>query len=79
MRDAMTEAGPPLDCRPHGLRKASYRLLADVGATAHEIMAVARPSDDCGGRRKFAKFKGNQNEGKTAGAPKGNRTPVSAL
>ena len=40
MRDAMTEAGPPLDCRPHGLRKASYRLLADGGAAAHEIMAA---------------------------------------
>jgi hypothetical protein len=40
MRDAMTEPGPPLDCRPHGLRKASYRLLADGGATAHEIMAA---------------------------------------
>lgn len=40
MRDAMTEAGLPLDCRPHGLRKTFGRLLADAGATAHEIMAA---------------------------------------
>lgn len=40
MRDAMTEAGLPLDCRPHGLRKTFGRLLADSGATAHEIMAA---------------------------------------
>jgi len=40
MRDAMTEAGLPLDCRPHGLRKTFGRLLADVGATAHDIMAA---------------------------------------
>ena len=40
MRDAMAEAGLPLDCRPHGLRKTLGRLLADVGATAHQIMAV---------------------------------------
>jgi enterobacteria phage integrase len=40
MRDAMTEAGLPLDYRPHGLRKTFGRLLADAGATAHEIMAA---------------------------------------
>ncbi|BBB97665.1 MULTISPECIES: tyrosine-type recombinase/integrase [Bradyrhizobium] len=40
MRDAMAEAGLPLDCRPHGLRKTFGRLLADAGATAHEIMAA---------------------------------------
>ncbi|WP_298884961.1 tyrosine-type recombinase/integrase [uncultured Bradyrhizobium sp.] len=40
MRDAMTEAGLPLDCRPHGLRKTFGRLLADAGATAHQIMAA---------------------------------------
>jgi integrase len=39
MRDAMTEAGLPLDCRPHGLRKTFGRLLADAGVTAHDIMA----------------------------------------
>jgi integrase len=40
MRDAMTETGLPLDCRQHGLRKTFGRLLADAGATAHEIMAA---------------------------------------
>jgi len=40
MRTAMTEAGLPLDCRPHGLRKTFGRLLADAGCTAHEIMAA---------------------------------------
>ena len=40
MRDAMTEAALPLDCRPHGLRKTFGRLLADAGATAHEMMAA---------------------------------------
>lgn len=40
MRDAMTEANLPLDCKPHGLRKTFGRLLADAGATAHEIMAA---------------------------------------
>jgi len=40
MRDAMTEAGLPLDCRPHGLRKTFGRLLADAGASTHDIMAA---------------------------------------
>jgi enterobacteria phage integrase len=40
MRDAITAAGLPLDCRPHGLRKAAGRRLAEAGCTAHEIMAV---------------------------------------
>jgi len=40
MRAAMTEAGLPLDCRPHGLRKTFGRLLADAGCTAHDIMAA---------------------------------------
>lgn len=40
MRDAMTAAGLPLDCKPHGLRKTLGRLLADAGATAHDIMAA---------------------------------------
>lgn len=40
MRHAMTEAGLPLDCRPHGLRKTFGRLLADAGCTTHEIMAA---------------------------------------
>jgi integrase len=40
MRDAITKAGLPLDCQPHGLRKTLGRLLADAGATAHDIMAA---------------------------------------
>jgi hypothetical protein len=39
MRDAMTAAGLPLDCKPHGLRKSLGSDMADAGATAHEIMA----------------------------------------
>ena len=40
LRDAITEAGLPLDAKPHGLRKAAGRRLADAGCTAHQIMAV---------------------------------------
>jgi integrase len=40
MREAITAAGLPLDCKPHGLRKTLGRLLADAGATAHDIMAA---------------------------------------
>jgi integrase len=40
MRDAITEAGLPLGCRPHGLRKATGRRLAEDGATAKMIMSV---------------------------------------
>jgi integrase len=40
MRDAITAAGLPLGCQPHGLRKTLGRLLADAGATAHDIMAA---------------------------------------
>jgi integrase len=40
MRDAIRKAGLPLDCQPHGLRKTLGRLLADAGATAHDIMAA---------------------------------------
>lgn len=40
MRAAMTKAGLPLDCKPHGLRKSLGRILAENGATAHEIMAI---------------------------------------
>jgi enterobacteria phage integrase len=31
MRDAISKAGLPLDCQPHGLRKTLGRLLADAG------------------------------------------------
>jgi integrase len=40
MRDAIREAGLPLECKPHGLRKTLGRILADAGCTAHEIMAA---------------------------------------
>lgn len=40
MRDAITAAGLPLDCKPHGLRKTLGRRLADAGATANDIMAL---------------------------------------
>jgi integrase len=40
MRDAIREAGLPLDCQPHGLRKATGRRLAEAGATAKMIMSI---------------------------------------
>jgi integrase len=40
MRDAISAAGLPLECQPHGLRKAAGRRLAEAGCTANEIMAV---------------------------------------
>lgn len=40
MRAAISGAKLPLKCRPHGLRKAQGRRLAEAGCTAHEIMAV---------------------------------------
>jgi integrase len=40
MRDAMTAAGLPLDCKPHGLRKTLGKRLADAGVSAHDIMAT---------------------------------------
>jgi integrase len=40
MRDAITAAGLPRDCQPHGLRKTLGRKLADEGCSTHEIMAA---------------------------------------
>jgi integrase len=40
MRGAITAAGLPLDCQPHGLRKAAGRRLAEARCSANEIMAV---------------------------------------
>lgn len=40
IRDAIKAAGLPLDCQPHGLRKAAGRRLAEAGASAKQIMAV---------------------------------------
>ena len=39
-RSAITEAGLPLECQPHGLRKAAGRRLAEAGASASEVMAI---------------------------------------
>lgn len=39
MRDAISAAGLPLDCQPHGLRKTLGRLLADAECSAHDIRA----------------------------------------
>jgi integrase len=40
MRDAITAAGLPLDCKPHGLRKTLGRRMADAECSTHEIMAA---------------------------------------
>ncbi len=40
MRDAIRAADLPLECQPHGLRKATGRRLAEAGATAKMIMAI---------------------------------------
>jgi enterobacteria phage integrase len=40
MRDAIRAAGLPLDCQPHGLRKAAGRRLAEAGCSTKQIMAV---------------------------------------
>jgi integrase len=40
MREAISAAGLPLSCQPHGLRKTLGRLLADAGCSTHDIMAA---------------------------------------
>ena len=40
MRDAIASAGLPIECQPHGLRKAAGRRLAEAGCSAHQIMAI---------------------------------------
>ena len=40
MRDASRRPGLPLDCQPHGLRKAAGRRLAEAGCSSRELMAV---------------------------------------
>jgi enterobacteria phage integrase len=40
MRAAIKAAGLPLECQPHGLRKAAGRRLAEAGCTAKQIMAI---------------------------------------
>jgi integrase len=41
MRKAIDQAGLPGRCRPHGLRKAALRLLAEAGCTAKQIAAIS--------------------------------------
>jgi integrase len=75
MRDAIKAAGiTDLKCQPYGLRKTFGRLLADAGATAHEIMAAmshltlaeaeryTREADRRGGRRRNRKARRSQGE-----------------
>ena len=38
--NAVDQAGLPDECKMHGLRKTAAKTLAEVGCTAHEIMAV---------------------------------------
>jgi len=38
--NAIDQAGLPDECKMHGLRKTAAKMLAEVGCTAHEIMAV---------------------------------------
>jgi integrase len=40
LREAITAAGLPVDCQPHGLRKAAGRRLAEAGCSANEIMSL---------------------------------------
>ncbi len=40
LREAINAAGLPLECQPHGLRKAAGRRLAEAGATTKETMAI---------------------------------------
>jgi integrase len=41
IRRAATAAGLPPECKPHGLRKAQMRRLAEAGVTAKEIASVS--------------------------------------
>jgi site-specific recombinase XerD len=41
LRRAIKAAGLPSRCKPHGLRKANQRLLAEGGATAKQMQAIS--------------------------------------
>ena len=41
MAEAIKAAGLPMDCRPHGLRKAACRRLAEAGCSSMEIAAIS--------------------------------------
>jgi integrase len=87
MCDAISEAGLPLDCKPHGLRKAAGCLLAEAGATAKEIMSIlghttlaeaeryTEEADQAGLAEdaviKLEGHKANQSEGRRTNAPRG--------
>jgi integrase len=40
-RKQMDAAGLPKTCKPHGLRKASCRIMAESDCTVHEIKSVS--------------------------------------
>jgi enterobacteria phage integrase len=40
MRDAITAAGLPMDCKPHGLRHLAGVRMSEAGCTDEEMMAV---------------------------------------
>jgi integrase len=40
VRSAIRAAGLPARCKPHGLRKAHLRLLAEAGGTVKELQAT---------------------------------------
>jgi integrase len=40
MRNAISGAGLPMDCSPHGLRKAAARRLAEAECSAKQIMSI---------------------------------------
>ena len=48
MRDAIRAAGLPLDCQPHGLRKAAGRRLAEAGCTHEADHGGPWPQVACG-------------------------------
>jgi len=53
MRDAISEAGLPLDCKPDGLRKAAGRLLAEAGAMAKMITLILGHTTHAGAERRI--------------------------
>ena len=40
-REWCDEAGLPTSCRPHGLRKAACRIMAESDCTVHEIKSIS--------------------------------------
>jgi enterobacteria phage integrase len=94
MRDAITAAALPLDCKPHGLRKTLGRRMADAGCSAHEIMAAlghttlaeaeryTREADRLrGGRQAIVKLEAHKRnrDTQTASAGLGNATKSEGI